>query len=207
MKAIRTISSRAAAAIPAGVLCSVLMTAAAQRCFADAPATRAADDAETRPATRASESRPATRAAETRPSPPPEYDENISFEQWTDSEPIVYQMLVAAGIVLVLGALTYVLMKRFLPGLRKPAEGGISIVASAYLGPKKTAHVLKVGSRKILVACWRDGVAPLGDVTNAFEDDSKEPSASFRQVARDMGAEQPQDSPENPQNPPRPPES
>ncbi len=154
-------------------------------------------------------SRPASRpAAGAESAPPPQFDDAIPADQWGDDrQPIVYQMLVAAAIVVVLGVLTYVVIKKFVPGLRRPPEGGISIIASTYLGPKKTAHVLRVGSRKILVACWRDGVAPLGDVTDAFQAEATEQAASFRQVARNVGAENPKDADDESDNTKQSPEN
>jgi len=93
-----------------------------------------------------------------------------------DSVP--YRMLAAAAIVLVLGLATYLVLKKLLPKVRKTASRDLAIVASAYLGPNKLVHVLRVGSRRILVATWRDGVAGLGDVTDAF--------AEYERLARSL---------------------
>ncbi len=85
-----------------------------------------------------------------------------------DGGGVWWQILSAALIVLVLGVIVMIAVKKLLPRISKGGGKRISIVETVYLGPKRTVHLLKVGTRTILVGSWADGIVKLDDVTDAF---------------------------------------
>ena len=83
-------------------------------------------------------------------------------------------MLAAVFVILVIGAFAFFIIRKVLPRIRVVAGKNISILETAYLGPRKTVHLLQVVSKKILVASFPEGVASLGDVTDAFGEEYAE---------------------------------
>ncbi len=97
---------------------------------------------------------------------------------------IAWQMLAATLVILFVGVVAIVVVKKLLPRLAKSRGKRISVLETAYLGPHKSVHLLQVGDRKVLVGSSRDGVVRLGDVTDAF-------AGNYAEVARDVEAEGP----------------
>lgn len=98
-----------------------------------------------------------------------------------DTRTTLGEVAVRLVIVLVLAAAALIAAKKFLPRLRgfsnlktlgKAAGGArnISVIETAYLGPRKTLHLVQVGDRKILLASSGDTVTMLCDLekTSAF---------------------------------------
>jgi len=83
----------------------------------------------------------------------------------------VVKILVYTFVVLVLGVAAILFLKKVLPrlGVSKPGGRNVSVVETAYLGPRKSVHLLAVGSRRILVGSSRDTLTMLADVTDAIE--------------------------------------
>ncbi len=98
-----------------------------------------------------------------------------------DATGMVWQMLAAAVVILFLGVVAIVVVKKVLPRLAKSRGRRISVLETAYLGPHKSVHLLQVGASKVLVGSSRDGVVKLGDVTAAFAGD-------YTEVARGVEA-------------------
>jgi len=93
---------------------------------------------------------------------------------------LVWQMLATTLVILVLGGLAIFLVKRVLPKIARTTGRRISVLETAYLGPRRAVHLLQVGSRKLLVASSPEGVRKLDDVTGAF-------GADYAEVARQVG--------------------
>lgn len=106
------------------------------------------------------------------------------FSGGGDTTGIVWQMLAATLVVLFVGVVAILVIKKLLPRLAKSSGRRISVLETAYLGPHKSVHLLQVGARKVLVGSSRDGVVELGDVTDAF-------AADYSEVARSVEAEKP----------------
>jgi len=81
---------------------------------------------------------------------------------------LLYRMLAYTLIILVLGGAALFVIKRVLPKIASSTGKSISVLETVYLGPRKTLHLLQVGSQRFLVAGSRDQVSMLGEVTSAF---------------------------------------
>jgi len=76
------------------------------------------------------------------------------------------------AVIAILAGVAVFVVKRIFPRIGASQAGGrqIQVVETAHLGPRKTVFLLRVGSRKILVGSSREGMANLGDVTDALEE-------------------------------------
>ncbi len=91
-----------------------------------------------------------------------------------DTTGLLWQMLAATVVILVLGILAFVVVKRLLPKIGRTAGKRISVLETVYLQPKKALHLIQVGSRKLLIASSPEGLVRLDDVTDAFGPDYAE---------------------------------
>ncbi len=78
-------------------------------------------------------------------------------------------MLLLAGLVLLLGLACYVVMRKLLPRMIRPGGRNIQVVETAYLGPQRSVHLLRVGGQTYLVASSRDRVSLLAKVSISGE--------------------------------------
>jgi len=155
-------------------LAIALLLTAVGLCPAAEPASRPAAGSTTRPATK-----PATRPT-TRPASPGYFA--LSDNGGGDLTGLMWQMLSAALVVLVIGALALFVVKKLLPRIRYTSHRRISVLETAYLGSRKAVHLLQVGSIKLLVASSPEGVVRLDDVTFAF-------SSEYADIAQRVEAE------------------
>jgi flagellar biogenesis protein FliO len=86
----------------------------------------------------------------------------------------MWQMLSAALVVLVIGAVALFVLKKLLPRIRSAPSRQIAVLETVYLGSRKAVHLLQVGSVKLLVASSPEGVVRLDDVTRAFPSEYSE---------------------------------
>ena len=128
----------------------------------------------------AADTRPTTTSAptaveETADSPPPTRLSDL-LRGSKDSDggstpPAMWKMLAYMLVIVVLGVGAIVVVRKVLPriGAAMPSGKRISTIETAHLGPRKTVHLLQVGTRKILVGGTREGLSMLADVTDAFD--------------------------------------
>jgi flagellar protein FliO/FliZ len=83
---------------------------------------------------------------------------------------ILWQTLSSVLVILVLGAVGMVAVKRFLPRLGRPFGGGrtVRVLETVPLGPRRSVHLLQVGGRKILVGDSQNNISMLADITDAY---------------------------------------
>ena len=91
-----------------------------------------------------------------------------------DTTGLMWQMLAAMVVILVLGVLAYIVVKRLLPKIGRTSGKRISVLETVYLQPKKALHLIQVGSRRILIASSPEGLTRMDDVTDALAGDYAE---------------------------------
>ena len=99
-----------------------------------------------------------------------------------DTGDMLRRMMAYTLVILVLGGLGLFVVKKVLPKLGAAQGRNISVLETVYLGPKKSLHLLRVGTQRFLVAGSRDEISMLGEVTSAFPDDH-EPVATTGKAA------------------------
>ncbi len=91
-----------------------------------------------------------------------------------DPSNLMWQMLAAIVVILILGTLAYVVVKKVLPKIGQTTGKRISLLETVYLQPKQALHLIQVGSRKLLIASSPEGLVRLDDVTDAIGPDYAE---------------------------------
>jgi flagellar biogenesis protein FliO len=82
---------------------------------------------------------------------------------------LLLQMFAYVVVILALGAVGFLVVKRVLPRIGKYSSGkNITVVETIYLGPRQAVHMLRVGTSRLLVGTSREGITMLADATKAF---------------------------------------
>ncbi|KKL51429.1 hypothetical protein LCGC14_2295610, partial [marine sediment metagenome] len=69
-----------------------------------------------------------------------------------DAREMLFRMLGYVVVILVLGGIGLVVVKKVLPRIAPRAGKRIVVLETVYLGPRKSLHLLEVGSRRFLIA-------------------------------------------------------
>ncbi len=85
-----------------------------------------------------------------------------------------WQMVSSVLVVLLLIVACFVLVKKVFPKVRSGSGRNLSVLETAYLGPSKAVHLLKVGRERYLIGSSKDGVSMLACVTNAVDSDFRD---------------------------------
>ena len=91
-------------------------------------------------------------------------------------------MLAATMVVLVLGVAAILVVKKVLPRIHRATGRRISVEETVYLAPRKAVHLVRVGSRTLLLASSPEAIVRLDDVSEAVASD-------YAEVARRVEAE------------------
>jgi flagellar biogenesis protein FliO len=83
------------------------------------------------------------------------------------------KMMLSVGLVLGLGVAALYLSKKVLPKVTQAPGKEIHVLETAYLGPRKTLHLVEVGGRRLLIAGTNDRVTMLTNVSDAWLDMSQ----------------------------------
>jgi flagellar biogenesis protein FliO len=104
---------------------------------------------------------------------PTEEDKAIGIgKDGSDTEGAMWKMFASVVVVLVLGAACLVVTKKLLPRMGVRSGRQIQVVETMHLGPKAAVHLVRVGTKSLLVGATREGLTSLGDVTDAVADDA-----------------------------------
>ena len=118
-----------------------------------APASRPTTAPATQPAGRAPLRLPLSGAGET------------TLLDTMDDDPAPWGQMVAAVIViLVVGGVSLLVIKKFVPRLAVSTGKTISVVESIYLGPRLTVHLVDVAGQRFLLSSTRDRISMLAEV-------------------------------------------
>ena len=74
------------------------------------------------------------------------------------------QMVAAVIVILVLGGVSLLVIKKFIPRLAVSTGKTISVVESIYLGPRLTVHLVDVAGQRFLLSSTRDRISMLAEV-------------------------------------------
>lgn len=88
----------------------------------------------------------------------------------------IWRMLASMVVIIVLGLLCYVMVKRVMPRIVRPGGRTVRVLETACLERGQRVHVLSVGTEKYLVASGRAGVTVLANVTQALSGGDQAPA-------------------------------
>lgn len=78
------------------------------------------------------------------------------------------KMTLAVLLVIVLGAAAIYMSKKVLPRITNLPGKEIRILETAYLGPRKAVHLVKIGNQRLLIGSTNESITTLADVTDGF---------------------------------------
>ncbi len=77
---------------------------------------------------------------------------------------LFYKMLIMVLLMVVLGGAVIYVSKKLLPKINLPGKK-IQLVETVHLGSRKSLHLVKIGSKTILVGSTNENIASLADVS------------------------------------------
>ena len=89
----------------------------------------------------------------------------------TGEREFFYKMLVSIVAVIILGAGIIYISKKLLPKISNLPGKQIKVVETTHLGQRKALHLIRIGSRRLLIGSTSESITMLSDVT--------EPGQSF----------------------------
>jgi flagellar biosynthetic protein FliO len=78
------------------------------------------------------------------------------------------KMMLSVLIVMGLGAAALYISKKWLPRLTNLPTKEIRILETAYLGPRKAVHLVKIGQQRLLIGSTNESITMLADVTDGL---------------------------------------
>jgi flagellar biosynthetic protein FliO len=93
-----------------------------------------------------------------------------------DNGGLVLRMLLAVGIVIVLGGGALYVSKRVLPRVAHAGGREIRVVETTCLGPRKALHLVEVGGQRLLIGSAGDSITMLSTVGDPWLDVSSQPA-------------------------------
>ena len=99
-------------------------------------------------------------------------DPNFSKRSGNSSgnKELFYKMMLSVLLVVALGAAAIYVSKKLLPRITNLPGKEIRIAETVHLGPRKTVHLLKIGSQWLLIGSTSESITKLADVTDALTD-------------------------------------
>jgi len=85
-----------------------------------------------------------------------------------DFSRLLWESLAAVLVILAIGGVGIVLVRRLMPRISVARGKRIVLRESLHLGPQRMVHLVRVGSRQLLVGTSRDAVSMLADGTAAL---------------------------------------
>ena len=84
-----------------------------------------------------------------------------------------WHMLASVIVILVLGGVALVVIKKFIPRLAVSTGKKISVLETIYLGPRLSVHLVDVAGQRFLLASTRDCISMLAEVAGAVGEDAE----------------------------------
>lgn len=93
------------------------------------------------------------------------------------------ELLAIVVVILLLGGVAWFVLRKLLPRWRVTGtQRQVQVLETTHLNPRQTVVLLKVGSKRLLVAATRERVSMLADVTDAQTDESTDFAETLSQA-------------------------
>ncbi len=83
---------------------------------------------------------------------------------------LFFRMMLSVGLIIGLGITALYLSKRVLPKVTHSPGKEIHILETAYLGPRKTLHLVEIGGQRLLIASTSDRITMLASMHEVWPD-------------------------------------
>ena len=89
-----------------------------------------------------------------------------------DTGQMFLKMMLAVGIIIAMGIGAIYFSRKLLPKIANLPGKKIQVIETVHLGPRKAVHLLRVGSRHILIGSTAESLSKLADINDGlFETD------------------------------------
>jgi len=117
----------------------------------------------------------------------------------SDFGKVVAQSLGAVFVILVLGVVAILVVKRVLPRIGVTQGRRIHVLETVYLGPRRSLHMVKIGERILLVGATNEGLGLLSDLTGFVSlDDTEGPAGGGKRPRFSVPGAEPTQEQEKP---------
>lgn len=86
------------------------------------------------------------------------------------NQELFFKTMFMVVVVAVLGVAAIYASKKLLPKITNLPGKEIHIAETVHLGPRKTVHLLRIGSQWLLIGSTNENITKLADVTDALTD-------------------------------------
>ena len=83
---------------------------------------------------------------------------------------IFYKIMFAVVLIIALGAAAIFMTKKFLPKIAKLQGREIRVIETVHLGPRKSVHLIEIGTRRLLIGSTNENIRKLADLTEFSSD-------------------------------------
>ena len=83
---------------------------------------------------------------------------------------LFFKMMLSVVLVVALGIAALYISKRLLPKITNPTGKRIKVLETAYLGPRKSIHLIEIDSQLILVGSTNERISKLTEITSIKTD-------------------------------------
>jgi flagellar biosynthetic protein FliO len=90
------------------------------------------------------------------------------------SRELFAKMMLSVALVAALAIAAFYVSKKVLPKVTNAPDKEIRVVETAYLGPRKTLHVVQVGNQRLLIGSTNETITTLAHLSDAWLDPSKQ---------------------------------
>jgi flagellar biogenesis protein FliO len=77
---------------------------------------------------------------------------------------LFYKMIFMVLLMVVIGAAVLYISKKLLPKINLPGKK-VQLAETVHLGPRKSLHLIKIGSKTLLIGSTNDNITNLADVS------------------------------------------
>src|SRR4030043_97942 len=89
-----------------------------------------------------------------------------SLGSGSGNQELFFRMMLSVLLVLALGVAAIYISRKVLPRITNLPGKEIRVIETVHLGQRKTIHLLKIGSRLLLVGSTNENITKLADVTD-----------------------------------------
>ena len=87
-----------------------------------------------------------------------------------DTGQMFFKMMLAVGLIIAMGVGVIYFSRKLLPKIANLPGKKIQVIETVHLGPRKAVHLLRVGSRHILIGSTAESISKLADINDGLSE-------------------------------------
>ena len=94
----------------------------------------------------------------------------IKPQETLDTGRMFFKMMLAVGLIIAMGIGVIYFSRKLLPKIANLPGKKIQVIETVHLGPRKAVHLLRVGSRHILIGSTAESISKLADINDGLSE-------------------------------------